>query len=201
VVIDEAAAIPLPLVRAMMGNYLVFLASTVNGYEGTGRSLSLKLIQQLRGQTKSGPGAAPSAVTAGASMGLPSVVASGAAAAASLGGRVLREIELAEPIRYASGDPVESWLNGLLCLDAQVAPVTQCPHPAQCELYYVERDALFSYHAAAEQFLRRLMALFVSYYKNSPNDLQLLSDAPAHHLFVLLGASGQKGAYVLVLTP
>ena len=34
-VIDEAAAIPLPLVKAMLGPYLVFLCSTVNGYEGT----------------------------------------------------------------------------------------------------------------------------------------------------------------------
>lgn len=33
-----------------------------------------------------------------------------------------------------------------------------------------------------------MMALYVaSHYKNSPNDLQLMSDAPAHHLFVLLG--------------
>ena len=32
-VIDEAAAIPLPLVKAMLGPYLVFLCSTVNGYE------------------------------------------------------------------------------------------------------------------------------------------------------------------------
>ncbi len=32
-----------------------------------------------------------------------------------------------------------------------------------------------------------MMALYVaSHYKNQPNDLQLLSDAPAHHLFVLL---------------
>uniref|UniRef100_A0A2H8TJ31 N-acetyltransferase 10 n=3 Tax=Melanaphis sacchari TaxID=742174 RepID=A0A2H8TJ31_9HEMI len=31
VVIDEAAAIPLPLVKAMLGPYLVFLASTING--------------------------------------------------------------------------------------------------------------------------------------------------------------------------
>lgn len=49
-VIDEAAAIPLPFVKAMLGPYLVFLASTINGYEGTGRSLSLKLLQQLRVQ-------------------------------------------------------------------------------------------------------------------------------------------------------
>jgi N-acetyltransferase 10 len=32
-----------------------------------------------------------------------------------------------------------------------------------------------------------MMALYVaSHYKNSPNDLQLMSDAPAHRLFVLL---------------
>lgn len=30
-VIDEAAAIPLPIVKAMLGPYLVFLCSTVNG--------------------------------------------------------------------------------------------------------------------------------------------------------------------------
>jgi N-acetyltransferase 10 len=32
------------------------------------------------------------------------------------------------------------------------------------------------------------MSLFISsHYKNSPNDLQLLSDSPSHLLFVLLG--------------
>jgi tRNA(Met) C34 N-acetyltransferase TmcA len=30
-VIDEAAAIPLPYVKSMLGPYLVFLASTING--------------------------------------------------------------------------------------------------------------------------------------------------------------------------
>ena len=56
--IDEAAAIPLPYVRALLGPYLVFLASTVNGYEGTGRSLSLKLLKELRDQTGTGRGQA-----------------------------------------------------------------------------------------------------------------------------------------------
>ncbi|KAJ8909572.1 hypothetical protein NQ315_008932 [Exocentrus adspersus] len=50
-VIDEAAAIPLTNVKAMLGPYLIFLASTINGYEGTGRSLSLKLLSQLRKQS------------------------------------------------------------------------------------------------------------------------------------------------------
>jgi hypothetical protein len=31
VVIDEAAAIPLPLVKSLLGPYLVFMASTING--------------------------------------------------------------------------------------------------------------------------------------------------------------------------
>lgn len=31
VVIDEAAAIPLPLVKGLLGPYLVFMASTING--------------------------------------------------------------------------------------------------------------------------------------------------------------------------
>ncbi len=51
VIIDEAAAIPLPLVKKLLGPYLVFMASTINGYEGTGRSLSLKLLEQLRQQS------------------------------------------------------------------------------------------------------------------------------------------------------
>ena len=53
--------------------------------------------------------------------------------------------------------------------------------------YYVNRDTLFSYHKASESFLHCIMSLYVSsHYKNTPNDLQLLSDAPAHHIFVLV---------------
>ncbi|CAL1535363.1 unnamed protein product [Lymnaea stagnalis] len=182
VCIDEAAAIPLPLVKSLLGPYLVFMSSTINGYEGTGRSLSLKLIQQLRQQTVTYGGSVKEAKMA-ANMGKKG-------ADTSSSGRVLHEVELKESIRYANGDPVEAWLNRLLCLDASSIPrsVSGCPLPANCQLYYVNRDTLFSYHPASEKFLHRVMALYVSsHYKNSPNDLQLLSDAPAHHIFVLLG--------------
>lgn len=54
-IIDEAAAIPLPLVKKMLGSYLIFMASTINGYEGTGRSLSLKLISQLQKENNAPP--------------------------------------------------------------------------------------------------------------------------------------------------
>ena len=187
-VIDEAAAIPLPMVRALMGPYLVFMASTVNGYEGTGRSLALKLVKQLRQQAVN-----TQSTTAGAANGSASstaVTASASSSASATGGRTLREITLDEPIRYAPDDPIEAWLNDLLCLNCtQSVPrlTGGVPHPSQCELYYVERDTLFSSHRASESFLHRIMALYVSsHYKNSPNDLQLMSDAPGHHLFVLL---------------
>ena len=67
------------------------------------------------------------------------------------------------------------------------------PAPSDCELYSVNRDALFSYHKLSEAFLQKLMGLYTSaHYKNSPNDLQMLSDAPAHSLFVLLSPSAEQ---------
>ena len=189
VVIDEAAAIPLPLVKQLMGPYLVFMASTINGYEGTGRSLSLKLIQQLREQSRGVPklNGAGDAEVADRSSGKATTNGDGAAAR----GRSLREITLTEPIRYAEGDSVERWLNKVLCLDATL-PTSKlntqgCPHPSKCELLHVNRDTLFSFHPVSEKFLQQMIALYVaSHYKNSPNDLQLMSDAPAHQLFVLV---------------
>lgn len=186
-VIDEAAAIPLPVVQSMLGPYLVFLCSTVTGYEGTGRSLSLKLINQLRtGSVGEGGGGASSTGFANRR----GDRNASAAASRSGAGRVFREVHMETPIRYGDKDPVEAWLYDLLCLEAggvRQTLTSGAPHPDQCELYYVERDALFSRHRASEAFLHRIMALFVSsHYKNSPNDLQMLSDAPAHALFVLL---------------
>ncbi|XP_038050759.1 RNA cytidine acetyltransferase-like isoform X2 [Patiria miniata] len=178
VIIDEAAAIPLPLVKELLGPYLVFMSSTVNGYEGTGRSLSLKLIQQLRQQNASFGGS-------GKTQARTSIEAGSSAT-----GRILHEVCLEESIRYSVGDEVEQWLNSLLCLDVASVPriSSGCPVPQDCDLYYINRDTLFSFHKASEVFLQRLMSIYVAaHYKNTPNDLQLLSDAPAHHVFCLLG--------------
>jgi N-acetyltransferase 10 len=141
------------------------MASTIHGYEGTGRSLSLKLLQQLRQQSI-------------ANMNTQSGSSS----------RVLKEVALEQAIRYADNDPVEDWLNRLLLLDAtEIEPLIEgYPKPEDLELYLVNRDTLFSFHKGSENFLKKVMSLFVSsHYKNSPNDLQLLSDAPSHSIFVL----------------
>jgi len=139
------------------------MASTIHGYEGTGRSLSIKLINQLRQQ-------------------------SNMSANDSTSSRLLKEVNLNQAIRYADNDPIETWLNRLLILDSTNAECLNEGYPKleDLELYYVNRDTLFSFHKGSEIFLKKLMSLFVSsHYKNSPNDLQLLSDAPAHSIFVL----------------
>uniref|UniRef100_A0A915LPU8 RNA cytidine acetyltransferase n=1 Tax=Meloidogyne javanica TaxID=6303 RepID=A0A915LPU8_MELJA len=165
VVIDEAAAIPMPLVKKLInGSNLLFLASTTSGYEGSGRSLSLKLLEQLRNQQNNGD------------------------KDENKNKKRLFELSLDESIRYGNGDPVEEWLNRVLCLNPSNLKntISGTPAPEKCELYYVNRDALFSFHKAAE----------AAHYKNSPDDLQLLSDAPAHHLFVLMSPIASDQNYV-----
>jgi N-acetyltransferase 10 len=166
VVIDEAAAIPLPYVKTFFGPHNLFMASTINGYEGTGRSLSLKLIEEIRQKNARGGSELNSY-------------------------KKFKEVSMTDPIRYALNDEIERWLNELLLLNA-TDPVPlkgeRLPHPSECDLYIVNRDTLFCYKSSSEKFLFNLMSLFISsHYKNSPNDLQLLSDSPSHLIFVLLG--------------
>eukprot|EP00804_Cyclotella_cryptica_P007711 CCRYP_001339-RB/>CCRYP_001339-RB protein AED:0.03 eAED:0.03 QI:865/1/1/1/1/1/5/260/1094 len=247
VAVDEAAAIPLPVVRKLMrmnatshgggrgkgssaisgdveDRRLTFLSSTINGYEGTGRALSLKLIKELRDSSVKGRDATDAAkfasadiVGASSNKGEAKVHEKRWAAESEAAKGVssntngpLKELELSHPIRYSLGDPVEQWLNNLLCLDCDSFDYNNtlgtnsngkdslslkggAPAPAECELYHVNRDALFSYHRLSESFLQKLWGLYTSaHYKNTPNDLQMLSDAPAHNVFVLLGPTAES---------
>lgn len=156
-VVDEAASIPIPHIKKMLGANLVFMASTVSGYEGTGRSISVKLFNELRDKCK-----------------LEKLF-------------LFKEFELIEPIRYANNDPIENWLNELLFLNAIPSSIGSCPAPDACNLFYINKDVLFQFHSQSEMFLKNLVALFVaSHYKNSPNDLMLMADIDNHHLFTLL---------------
>jgi len=200
IVIDEAAAMPLPLVKSMLGPYLVFLSSTVTGYEGTGHALQLKLIAELRQQTARRAAAEPHDAIHDLSYSSPMASSKQAQLKEVTVTRHpvedLRELTLATPIRYASGDVVEHWLHQTMCMGqsgrASLAK-QHLPSPAECALYFVNRDALFSYHRLSECFLQRIMTLYsAAHYKNSPNDLQVLADAPAHRLLVLLGPQARR---------
>jgi hypothetical protein len=83
-VIDEAAAIPLPVVRAMLGPYLVFLCSTVNGWvkrQSNGGRMAVKAAKRgvccLLAYPQKGAGA--SLVGVGLSQGVRACVGQGAA--------------------------------------------------------------------------------------------------------------------------
>lgn len=188
VCIDEAAAIPLPFLRELLGPYLVFMSSTVDGYEGTGQTLSQKLIKDLRQNSNIGGELDLTKVTnllKARTRGGPPL----------LSGRTLYEVTLTDSIRYANEDPVERWLSQLLCLNISRLPTVSfgCPAPSNCELFYVNRDTLFSFHDKTEEFLQRFISICVaSDYKHSPDDLQMMSDAPGHHLFCLLGPKARR---------
>ncbi len=244
-VIDEAAAIPLPVVKKLMGPYMTIMSSTIHGYEGTGRSLSLKLLADLKKNSVNAattkmqplPNALPGQKSSAEQLKMKADLAldpknlgpeggadgeeknpdgtetrkskkerrkvdiranaaGGGGKTASSSTRLLTSIGLDEPIRYGAGDGIEKWLNDLCCLDAS-EHIEQIdvgfPLPKKCKLHMVNRDAMFSYHKATEVFLKKVVGLFVtSHYKNTPDDLLLLADAPAHFIFVLLAPDADE---------
>lgn len=198
--IDEAASIPLPVVKKLLGHCTTILSTTVHGYEGTGRSLSLKLLDQLRSQREadhskgfkfSGSGEKVQKSSKKSDKVKHEERWAEAARHNSSGRKTLHELTLTTPIRYGVGDPVEKWLNTFLCLDLSTTNtrlVSSVPAPKDCELFAVNRDALFSHHSLSETLLQRIWSIYsTAHYKNSPNDLQVLSDAPAHRLYILMG--------------
>lgn len=153
-VIDEAASIPLVYLKRLLDAKFVFMASTVSGYEGTGRVFRTKLSDYIAEKLVNH-----------------------------------NRLEMHEPIRYSAGDPIEKWLSKALLLDASIFSIQDCPVPSDCILFHVNKDALFSGNPRAEEFLSELFSLFIaSHYRNSPNDLQILSDSPNHEVFALLTA-------------
>jgi N-acetyltransferase 10 len=217
-VVDEAAAIPLPTVKALLGRAagiasasshdgvapVALLASTVAGYEGTGRSLAIKLFDTLRQAAKASATASAAANTTPAAAAAaptepegPADPAGSAERAETLSAITFSELKLRVPVRYSLADPVEEWLTSLLLLDAEASSTARVslPDKGACQLFKLDKSLLFSHNKQCERFLRAVWALFVtSHYKNSPNDLQLFADAPSHDVFVLL-SQRQLAAY------
>lgn len=149
-VVDEAAGIPLPVLKELAGKQPMVFSTTVHGYEGAGRTFTMRFIPFL-----------------GKHEGL----------------------TMEEPIRYASDDPVEKWLFDTFLLDAEPEELGKlgelaADSPTPKELF------------SDEPLLRSVVGLLVSaHYKNTPNDLQTLADAPHH--FVQITRSDGKVAGVV----
>eukprot|EP00634_Sargassococcus_sp_CCMP2135_P001773 CAMPEP_0198674076 /NCGR_PEP_ID=MMETSP1467-20131203/97727_1 /TAXON_ID=1462469 /ORGANISM="unid. sp., Strain CCMP2135" /LENGTH=780 /DNA_ID=CAMNT_0044410965 /DNA_START=1529 /DNA_END=3868 /DNA_ORIENTATION=+ len=197
VVADEAAGIPLPHIRSFFDASILFLASTVAGYEGTGRALQFKLLQEIKHRLRNESLSTDTSEKKDRRTNAASVrqiFPRQVPQSTTTADHRIVELTLSTPIRYAEGDSIERWLHAVLCLDTQGTKVetSECGSPPHslCTLFHVNRNSLFSYHHTSECFLQRIMSVYTrAHYRNSPNDLQLISDAPAHRLFVLLGPS------------
>ncbi|WP_255191521.1 tRNA(Met) cytidine acetyltransferase TmcA [Natronobeatus ordinarius] len=87
------------------------------------------------------------------------------------------ELALAEPIRYAAGDPIETWAFHALALDARpaVEPVVTAATPDTATYRRLTPEALLAdEHLLAETF----GLLVLAHYRTEPDDLARLLDAP-----------------------
>ncbi|RJS92975.1 tRNA(Met) cytidine acetyltransferase [Candidatus Bathyarchaeota archaeon] len=91
----------------------------------------------------------------------------------------LHRIEMDEPIRYANGDPVEDWLYKTLLLDAEPAEIGgEKVNLENCIYGKADLDLWFE---KAEKELREFIGIYVlAHYRNRPDDLLILGDAPHH---------------------
>ncbi|APE95243.1 tRNA(Met) cytidine acetyltransferase TmcA [Halodesulfurarchaeum formicicum] len=87
----------------------------------------------------------------------------------------LQEVSLVEPIRYAAGDPIESWASRALLLGAGPVPgsVIETASPESVSYRSLDSETLL----AEEQLLREVFGLLVSaHYRTEPDDLARLLD-------------------------
>ncbi len=142
VVVDEAAALPVRVLERFLAAPAVAFATTVHGYEGAGRSFSVRFRDRL-GESD----------------------------------REVTDATMTEPIRYAAGDPVESWAFRTLVLDARPAvdPLVADATPDSAVYRRLAPDELL----ADEHLLREAFGLLVlAHYRTEPDDLARLLDAP-----------------------
>lgn len=94
---------------------------------------------------------------------------------------ILYEYEMKEPIRYNYNDPIENWQFKTLLLDAEPAELDEADLESvrKGDLIYVkyEPEDLFN----REEELRQLFGIYVlAHYRNEPDDLGMIADAPHH---------------------
>ncbi|MEM1616222.1 tRNA(Met) cytidine acetyltransferase TmcA [Pyrobaculum sp.] len=157
VAIDEAAAVPLPVLYTAHKKFdrLVF-ATTIHGYEGAGRGFSIRFLKYLKESKDT----------------------------------EVYLYEMEEPIRYGRGDPVERWLFDAFLLNAEPAK------PDAADLEYVKRGEVVYLREEDvlkdEETFRQFFGIYVqAHYRNEPDDLGMLLDAPHHTARALALPSGK----------
>lgn len=105
----------------------------------------------------------------------------------------LKEFEMSEPIRYSASDPVERWLFDVLLLDAEPADLDDADlrdiREGRLQYLALEPEELFS---KREDLLRQAFGIYVqAHYRNEPDDLALIADAPHYSIRAMATSSGK----------
>ncbi|MFU0885436.1 tRNA(Met) cytidine acetyltransferase TmcA [Kluyvera sichuanensis] len=153
-VVDEAAAIPAPLLQKLIARFpRTLLTTTVQGYEGTGRGFLLKLCAAFPKR---------------------------------------QVFTLNQPIRWASGCPLEALVNDALIFHDEA--FTTSP-TGEVTLRPVPQSA---WQSSPEQPIALYQLLSGAHYRTSPLDLRRMMDAPGQHFISAQTPQGPAGALWLV---
>jgi tRNA(Met) cytidine acetyltransferase len=93
--------------------------------------------------------------------------------------------EMEEPIRYSMNDPIERWVFRVLLLDAEPDNLTEedLRYIENKEFIYLILDSEKLFTLENENILRRLFGIYVlAHYRNEPDDLGMIADAPHHSI-------------------
>ncbi len=106
----------------------------------------------------------------------------------------LLKYEMVEPIRYSAGDPIERFQFDVLLLDAEPSDLDEqdLRYVELKEYEYLELNPEYLFSEDGEDLLRSLFGIYVlAHYRNEPDDLGILADAPHHAIRVVRLKSGK----------
>ncbi len=107
---------------------------------------------------------------------------------------ILYQYEMTEPIRYSGRDPIEKWQFDTLLLDAEPADLDQDDLRAieEKRFKYIAYDPEYLFSHDGEGELRQLFGIYVlAHYRNEPDDLGMIADAPHHIIRTVKLPSGK----------
>jgi len=98
------------------------------------------------------------------------------------------EVRMSEPIRYSPGDPIERWLYDALLLDSDPIDIDEREIRLfdRKKLTYTDID-LKDWLINKKNMLKEYIGIYIyAHYRNRPNDIMILCDAPHHFAACLL---------------
>lgn len=103
-------------------------------------------------------------------------------------------VEMSEPIRYSADDPIEKFQFDVLLLNAEPVELTaeDIESIKKGEYSYVAYEPEELFKAENEPLLRQLFGIYVlAHYRNEPDDLGMIADAPHHAVRAMVLKNGK----------